>query len=408
MSNINQLYNQVSQLLYSDNSLYRKLQSNLISIVSDASIQAMNSDQGYCSKFSIKVRDYKNILQLLNLTEKDLYDAFAKDWGSGAMRNHMHSDPYYQTFLFLLYVGIKEDNKKISESALSCVLFKLWNGRKTKFLQYCNKDIMKYVTTYMCSRKHLANKHDTPYELIQNYFVPALLKKYSDMVLRGSDGLKRIFEQSYTRLRQMFVFRSRTDLQTGKKVSDGGLLPLYKKAKEEGNSIGSINVKQDEDSPAQFGDFMSASDLDEIINTTVEKIVMNPNKKYSNVFIENLRKEYRVKKQVIEALAVQLHDHEYHDQLHDIYSILLNKLEISSKDQICSPQFTDNVKKKIMSSKNNRTINELEKKLMSLLDQMLKETIQRSISEYSNVFHIQLRKMLIRILIYNLRAAVCR
>lgn len=408
MSNINQLYEQVSQLLNTDNTLYRKLQSNLISIVSDASVQAMNSDQGYCFKFAIRSRDYRNLLKLINLTEQDLQKAFTNDWGSAAMRNHMHADPYYQTFLFLLYLGIHENNPKITESAMACMLFKLWNGRKTKFFQYCNKDIMKYVTNYMCSRKHLANKHDTPYELIQNYFVPTLLNKYADVIIRDNLGLKRIFEQSYTRVRQLFVYRTHIDIHSGEKVSDGGLLPLYMKAKEEGKSIGSITVRGDEESLPQFADYMSASDLDEIINKTVEKIVMNPNKQYSDVFVENLRKQYRIKKDVIEKLVRQIHNHEYHDNLHDVYSIMLSQAEVSSRDEICSPQFTETVKKRIIASKNNRATIALNNKLMELLEDMLQKTIQRSLSEYSNVFHIQLRKMLIRVLIYNLRSSICR
>ncbi len=408
MASINELYKKISKFANDDGSFYKKLQSKLISIISNASIQAMNSDQGYCFKFSIKMSNYKDILNLLQLTNNDLYDAFSNDWGASVMKNHMHSDPYYQLFLLLLYFGLKEDNKKISESALSCIFFKLWNGRKTTFFQYCNKDIMKYVTTYMCSRKHLANKYDTPYEVIQNHFVPTVLKKYSDKVLMGPDGLKRVFEQSYTRLRQMFVSRSRIDLKTGKKVSDGGLLPLYMKAHEEGKSMSNIHVYNNDDSPAQFGDYMSASNLDGIISNTVEKIVMNPNKKYSNLFIENLRKEYRVKKNVIEQLASQLHNHEYHDQLYDIYNIILNKLEISNKDQICSPGFSTDVKNKIMGSKNNKSAILLEKKIMTLLEDMLQKTIQRSLMEYSNVFHIQLRKMIIRIMIYNLKSSVCK
>lgn len=408
MSNINQLYQQVSQLINSDNTLYRKIQSSLISIVSDASVQAINSDQGYCFKFSIRSRDYKHLLQLINLTEKDIYDAFANDWGSSAMRNHMHADPYYQTFLFFLYLGVKENNPKISESALSCVLFKLWNGRKTKFFQYCNKDIMKYVTNYMCSRKHLANKYDSPYELIQNYFVPTLLKKYVDAINYGSRGLKQVFEQSYTRIRQLFVYRTHIDIHSGQKVSDGGLLPLYKKAKEEGKSISSVNVRSDEENPAQFGDYMTASDLDQIISMTVEKIVMNPNKSYSNMFIDNLRKEYKIKKDVIEKILKQLHNHEYHDNLHDIYSILLSHTEVNSKDEICNPKFAETVRKKIIASKNNRSINSLNKKLMELLEDVLNNTIQRSLEEYSNVYHIQLRKLIIRVLIYNLKSTVCK
>ena len=62
MSNLSKLYEQVSQFLNTDMSAYKKIQSNLISTVSDASVQAMSSDQGFCFKFAIKSKNYKNLL----------------------------------------------------------------------------------------------------------------------------------------------------------------------------------------------------------------------------------------------------------------------------------------------------------------------------------------------------------
>ena len=408
MSNLSKLYDQVSQFLNTDMSAYKKIQSNLISTVSDASVQAMSSDQGYCFKFALKSRNYKNLLQLVGLTERDLQIAFTKDWGANSQKNHMHSDPYYQTYLFFLYLGAKENNQKIVDSALSCVLFKLWNGRKTKFLQYCNKDIMNYVTNYMCSKKHLANRFNTPYDMIQSHFVPTLLKKYGNDIKRDPISLKRIFEQAFTRVRQLFVSRTRTDIKTGKRVSEGGLFPLYQKAHDEGLSMSSTNVRGNEDNPATFSDYMTGSNMDELINSTVEKIVMNNQPRYSQMFVENLRKKYKLSKNVIQKLLIQLHDYKYHDQLHDIYSIVLGQTGVIDKSDICNPKFTELVNTKVLASKNSKSANELKSQLMTLLEDMLKQTVQRSLNEYSNVHHIQLRKMIIRVLVYNLRAAVCK
>ena len=408
MSNLSELYNQVSQFLNTDMSSYKKIQSNLISSVSDASVQAMSSDQGYCFKFALKSRNYKNLLQLVGLTERNLQIAFTKDWGSNSQKNHMHSDPYYQTYLFFLYFGIKENNQKIIESSLSCILFKLWNGRKTKFLQYCNKDIMNYVVNYMCSKKHLANRFNTPYDMIQNHFVPTLLTKYGDNIKKDPFSLKRIFEQAFTRVRQLFVSRTRIDIKTGNRVSEGGLFPLYKKAHDEGLSMSSVNIRGNEDNPISFSDYMTGSNMDELINSTVEKIVMNNQPTYSQMFVENLRKTYKLSKNVIQKLLIQLHDYKYHNKLHDIYSIILSQTEVIDKSDICNPKFTDLVNTKVLASKNSKSANELKSKLMNLLEDMLKQTVQRSISEYSNVHHIQLRKMIIRVLIYNLRVTVCK
>jgi hypothetical protein len=408
VSTIAQLYNQVSGLLNTNPNLKRSVQTHLVSIVSNASIQAMNSDQGYCFKFILRLKSYKQILQLVNITERDLLTAFTKEWGSSAMSNRMHADPYYQTFNFFLYLGIKDNDSKIAESALSAVLYKLWNGRKVKFLQYCNKDIMNYVTNYMCNKKHLANKHATPFELIQNHFVPTLLEKYGNEVRSNSTNLKKLFEQAFSRIRQLFVSRNRIDIQTGSTVSDGGLLPLYTKAHKEGLSMSKVSIHANEDGETSFSDFTTASNLDEIITGTVEKIVMNPNPNYSNMFIDNLRQEYKIKRDVIIKFLKQLHNYKYHDQLHDIYSVLLKQTRVMIKDDICKPSFIEMVKKNVTSSKNNVDSVQLSKMLMILSEDILKVVVNRSISEYSTVYQIQIKKMVVRILIYNLKQNVCR
>ena len=71
-------------------------------------------------------------------------------------------------------------------------------------------------------------------------------------------------------------------------------------------------------------------------------------------------------------------------------------------------RFIEMVKKNVTSSKNNVDSVQLSKMLMILSEDILKVVVNRSISEYSSVYQIQIKKMVVRILIYNLKQNVCR
>ena len=90
---------------------------------------------------------------------------------------------------------------------------------------------MKYVISNELTNRHVLSKYENPVSLLKDYFMPTLLKKYGPEVNRDIIKLKRLFEQSWARVRQIFVFNARTNIQTGKSEAQGGLLPIYMKAK---------------------------------------------------------------------------------------------------------------------------------------------------------------------------------
>jgi hypothetical protein len=410
VSSVNELYNKISVKINSDGLLKRQVESSLVRTVSDAFIQMMSSDQGYCFSFIIKQKNFNTLLSLLDLTEQDLKLAYKKDWGPGAARNHMHSDSYYQLYLLMLYYGIKEKDEKIVNNCMICILIKLWNGRKKKYIPFCNKDIMAYVVNYMTSKKHSINRFSNPLELIQNYFTPTLLQKYQNNVkTKGAMGLKELFEAAFTRVRQLFVYNPITDIKTGKRISTGGIHPLYHKAHKDGMSIKNAHVFHDEDNPASFADYISTSELDKIISTTVKSIVNNTRPNYSQMFINNLYKDYGVKTNTITHILNSLHDLKYKDKLQDLYSIILQQTGISSKDDICNAKFTSLVQKKIIASKNNKTSQQLKTSIHELLDEVMLDYLKvKPLSSHSSNHLIQLHKLIIRALIYNLRSAICK
>ncbi len=412
MPSLKELYNEVSVKLHSDGALNRRVESQLIKIVSDAFLQMMSnkSDEGYCFSFFIRIKMFKDLMNTLDLTPEKLKAVFLQEWGAGAMTNHMHSDPYYQFYLFMLYYYIKEKNEKLMNNCMINILIKLWNGRKKKYIRHCNKDVMAYVVNYMTSKKHMVNKYNNPLELIQNYFTPTLLKKYKPNIDRSdAAGLKQIFEASFSRVRQMFVFNPMVDIKTGKSVATGGLMPMYLKAVKEGMSIKTITMydRKDDEPAVSFSDYISINNLDEIIDKTINKMTMNTQPKYSELFINNLYKDYGIKKPTIVHILTSTHNYKYKDQLSDIYSIILHQTRVISKDDICSANFTRAVNK-LLKSKNNEDINKLKEHNLELLSDIMTDYLKvKPLMSHSKNHLIQLHKLLIRGLIYNLRSAIC-
>ena len=406
-------FDSIASKILSDKIIIDKLRVKLLMIQSDASIQAMSaSDSSFCFTFKIKSKIVPDTLKILGISQKEINDAFAEMWGPGAMKNHMHSDIYYQLFLFCLYIGIESKQQKIIKNALFIILMKLWNGRKSKFIPHCDPKIMQYVAQYMTSKKHLINRYTMPYEVIINYFIPTLLKKYIPYINKDKAfGLQRLFEQAHTRFRQMFVSSNfRISLKTGKKRSIGGILPMYKIAKTKGYSIDSKKNYQNDDKSLSFTDFISGNNLDDIITNTVNNITSNSNYKYSKLFIMNLNKELKVSVKIIDQVLHSLHNPnlKLYNDLHEILTLILHKLEIQTKEDICKAGFAELVNTKILKSKNNPTSDKIKTKIIDLLHVIFKEINPNIIlTDYSNLELVRLRKIIIRGLIFQLRKETC-
>lgn len=406
-------FDSLATKILSDKTILNNLKTKLLLINSDANLQSMSElESSFCFKFKIKAKYISDILKILNISSTEISDAFTEMWGKSAMKNHMHSDIYYQLFLFCLYIGIESKQHQITENALFCILIKLWNGRKSKFIPHCDPKIMQYIAQYMTNKKHLINKYSGPYDVIVNYFIPTLLKKYTSFIDKDKGfGLQRLFEQAYSRIRQMFVSSNMViSLKTGKKRSTGGILPLYKIAKTKGYSIDSKKNYQNDNIELSFTDFISGNNLDDIITNTVNNITSNSNYKYSQMFISNLNKELKVSVKIIDQILHSLHNPnlKLYNDLYDILALILQKLNIESKEDICKAGFAELVNTKILKSKNNPVSNKIKLKIMDILHIIFKETNPHiTLSNYSNLELVRLRKIIVRGLIFQLRKTTC-
>ena len=153
MSNISILYDFIENEFNQNQNLIIQI-STWTNLVSKVSFAAEQSNEGYCSKFKIPKTQVSDLYKLLNLKKADVYNAFAKDWGHPDSAR-MHNDPYYQILLLLVYWGIKKDNLYMMQNPLILLLIKIWNGRKQKYLKYCNVTTMNYVIENMLSKKYL-------------------------------------------------------------------------------------------------------------------------------------------------------------------------------------------------------------------------------------------------------------
>lgn len=134
------IYNQLDKTIQANPSLRTKLHGELSRLISTTYTQAMNSDEGYCYKFTIPTTAVMNLFTLLQLDPKTVGNAFQADWKfpSNAI---MYNDPYYQILLLLIYYGIKKNDDQMINNSLFLLLQKLWNGRKYAYIKYCDKEL---------------------------------------------------------------------------------------------------------------------------------------------------------------------------------------------------------------------------------------------------------------------------
>lgn len=268
---------------------------------------------------------------------------------------------------------------------------------------------MNYVVTHMVNNKHLVTKYDSPMTLITEYFVPTLLSKYSNEILRAPAlKLKQLFMQSWARVNQMFVSNMRENMTTGAKEAQGGLLPLYMKAKQENLHMSTPTIMSQEDEEPEFDQYSTMHNRDEIVSTTTDYITMNTRPQYAPSFIVDANKHTKVSTKIIEKMLVAIHNHKYYDMIHDIISIILSRTNIVDKNDICKPDFVNNVRRNIISSKNTNEIKSIQRLLDSLVGQIFKDTLGIDFAKYSNVQQIQIRNVVIYGLIYNLKKCNCQ
>jgi hypothetical protein len=401
------IYNQLDKTIQANPSLRTKLHGELSRLISTTYTQSMNSDEGYCYKFTIPTTAVMNLFTLLQLDPKVVGDAFQADWKfpNNAM---MYNDSYYQILLLLVYYGIKKNDDQMINNSLFLLLQKLWNGRKYAYIKYCDKRVMKYVIAHLVNKKHNVTKFDSPLALLKDYYIPTLMKKYRPEIMKDVYRLRQLFMQSWARIDQLFVFNPVIDSESGEKRAQGGLLPLYMKAKQNGLFLTTPTIIKGDDEETGFDQYSTIHNRDEIVTSTADFISMNAKAQYPSSFIAEINKITKVSTKVIETMLSALHNHKNYDIIHDALSIILSRTNVSDKNDICSKDFMINVKRNIVSSKNTEEIRKMQKILNELSFKIFKEDLMLDFNNYGKAQQMQICNVILYGLIYNLKKHNCQ
>jgi len=384
--------------------------TELSRLVTAAYDQNIRSDEGFCFKFSLPQLSVGKLYTKLNLNPVETLYAFKSDWGQ--VLTEMHKDKYYQILLLLVYHGIIKNNPPIASNALMLITMKIWNGRMDRFFpSFCNKNIMKYVVSSMMTNRHGISKYENPTVLLKNKIVPKLLETYSDQIKSDpSNKLKRLFEQSYARIYQLFVFNNRRNLKTKEVEAQGGILPLYMKAYKEGLyiKIPVVNKTGDNENPPPFDEYSTTHNRDDIVQKTVNAIVMNSTSQYPNSLIQNINTKTKVSSKIIEKILHSMHNNKNYEILQNLIVLILSRTNVFSVNDICSGVFSNNLQKNVISSKNNEDVNKIQKLLDIMLTNIFREDLQLDFNVYSNVQKIKIRSVILFGIEYNLFRVNCK
>lgn len=394
--------------IFQDKEKEQLVNTELARLVTNAYVQNMQSDEGFCFKFSIPLSSVNNLYTTLGLNPAEVSIAFKSDWG-GDKISAMHKDSYYQILLLLIYHAIIKKRDVIAQNALMLVLIKIWNGRSGKFFPWCDKKIMKYVVSTMMSNRHSISKYENPVTLLKNNLVPTLLSKYASEIRSDPNKLKRLFEQGYARIFQLFIFNKKTNLKTGESEAQGGLLPLYMKAHRDGLHINVSKVydNKDEDAPT-FDQYSTTHYRDEIVQKTTDMIVMNSKPQYPQDLIKRINTKTNVSAKIIEKILTAIHEHKNYEIIKDLIILFLSRTNVSNVNDICSGSFSQNLQRNVISSKNNSDVNKIQKLLDIMLDRIFKEKLELDFNKFSQVHKIKIRNVVIFGIEYNLFKINCK
>ena len=394
-----------------DPTLERRVQLTLERLVRRIYADAISQNTGYCMIFKIPEADVLALAGAAGLSVDDVKNAFSTAWNI-PKEVYMANNPYYHLALLFTLYGIRTRNESFQKTSMTLLLVRLWNGRLIHFIPYCNPDTMRYVVANL-SGKYYARKYDTPMTMIVQHFVPTLLATYSAKMDEDSNfWSKRMFDQSFVRLEQLFIQNRAPDLKTGIVAARSGLAPAYYSAKEQDLKISkptSSTASNDDDRAMSSLDYYSSHEFEELIHSMVNFITMNINPNYDKVFLEYVIKDTTVNSKAVEQILNGMHDIRYADNIRDILELTFKQLNLNQNHEVCSKNFlTEVVKKKLISSKHSTNIVQLKKLVDMLLERIFADKIGYvSYSNYSNPRRGHLRKVVFYGFAYNMQKYIC-
>ena len=387
------------------NTLLRDLKK----IIQDVFSKFINDDKRYCSKFKLPANDVVNIAHDIGLPIDDIRNAFIKQWQLPRNDHQMYGNEFYHVLLLIFLYGVRNNNESLAKTVLTLILFRMWNGRLSNAIKFCDTDTMDYVTMYMGTNRHLFRKFNTPMQLIMEHFVPTMYKKYAPMVKTDTDKLKLLFNQTYNRLHQVFYQGFAPSLKNpGKNFANSGLAVHYYKAKKDGLKLSTVGQHNQNEDEYGFEQKLSSTNISDIVDGITNSIIMNYKPTYDHELINDIAKYQNLNKNAVLKIAHAIHSNQYSEYIHDIISLMLQHLKHTDKE-ICNEKvFYKSIQNKIISSKHSSYNNQLKHTANLLLEKIIKSVFNKDYSTYSTVRKLQLRNAFIMIFAYNLYNYVCK
>ncbi len=367
--------------------------------------------KGYCMRLMVPERDVLTTFNIIpEATGTRINEAFIQQWVVPRTA-HMHTSLYYHILCLTYIIATKHKLDELAKNSLALLLFRIWNGRIIGVIKFCDPDTMAYVTNVMMNLKFKAKVYPSPFEMICEYFAPTIHTSYGDTVIRDYTETKRLFEQCYGRIKQVFRSNPITNLKTGEKKYASGLQPYYYKAKEQGLKISTMKSNDSSSEDYDISDNFSNSAYEEQINNVVSFIVMNHNPKYEETFLTFLGNEIRgLNKASTLKLLMCIHDLNYNDIIQELLQNIFRRMGSLSQNIICNDNFyKDVIQTRIISSKHTQDVINIKELSDSLLSDIFTNKYDKKFS-YSSVSDTQksvYRKIVIYGIAYNIRRRLC-
>lgn len=369
---------------------YEKVKNILKQIITKLSQDSLNNVT-FCDLFATPNKISDIILKILNISANQLAEGFyAIHFFKG---NAMHSNPYYHVLLLLYYIGLKKDDQIFRLYCLTLIYIKLYNGRKIKYFPNgCIPEIASYIVNNNLRASHSFKKYKTPFHLIVEYLAPSLDQSYALRIRNNpfheNEGIIKIMDQSWNRIDQIFM----------------GIQKYYYAAHAAGlkdATVGTItNDNEMQELVAQNNS--RYENLAEKVNRTIllKKFRLTPDeaKKISQNLV--LPQQYLdIAEKFIDDLTLVDED----DHMKQVYELLFSTFEIKDETDICNINISQ-LTTKITSTQGNDKMASFKKVVDAICNQI-----------YKNVFSVQsynqqqkLRKLIITLLIYRMKAVLCK
>jgi hypothetical protein len=142
MSQIDSLINQIQTEFSNNPSLERQIELELGMYIRNAYTDIIKQNIGYCAVLKVPEVSIASLLEKVKIDIRDVKSSFLKDWEIPNEKTYMWSDPYYHILSLFAIYGIKNNKDNMAKNAVTLILMKLWNGRKIKYIRYCERALL--------------------------------------------------------------------------------------------------------------------------------------------------------------------------------------------------------------------------------------------------------------------------